>query len=210
MGNREDLLAGAMRCLYEKGYVRTTARDIATASGVSLAAIGYHYRSKDALMNAALYQAMQEWGEEIGRAFTAGDVAGATPAERFAATWDRVIESFTTHRPLWVTQFEIIAQIDHLPEVRELLAAGVDAARLGLAELFQNILATGEGKEEEQAVVGAFYQVMLTGVLGQWLVAPDRAPSGRDLAVALRVVAANIASADGTKKGPPPATGALS
>ncbi|MDP9846361.1 TetR/AcrR family transcriptional regulator [Streptosporangium lutulentum] len=196
MGNREDLLAGAKRCLYEKGYARTTARDIATASGVSLAAIGYHYRSKEALMNAALHQAMEEWGEEIERAFTTGAVAGATPAERFAAAWDRVIESFTTHRPLWVTQFEIIAQTDHLPEVRELLAAGVDAARLGLAELFQSILDTGEEKEE-QAAVGAFYQVMLTGVLGQWLVAPERAPSGRDLAVALRAVAANIAPAVG-------------
>ncbi|WP_371780490.1 TetR/AcrR family transcriptional regulator [Streptosporangium subroseum] len=201
MGNREDLLAGAKRCLYEKGYVRTTARDIATASGVSLAAIGYHYRSKDALMNAALYQALQEWGDEIERAFTTEGVAGATPAERFAATWDRVIESFITHRPLWVTQFEIIAQIDHLPEVRELLAAGVDAARVGLAELFQNILATGEGKEEERSAVGAFYQMMLTGVLGQWLIAPDRAPSGRDLVVALRAVAADIAPADEAGQG---------
>jgi hypothetical protein len=34
-------------------------------------------------------------------------------------------------------------------------------------------------------------------VLGQWLIAPDRAPSGRDLTVALRAVAANIAPADG-------------
>jgi AcrR family transcriptional regulator len=194
MGNREDLLAGATRCLYEKGYMRTTARDIAAASGVSLAAIGYHYRSKDALMNAALYQAMQDWGEEIQRALTGGD-AGATPLERFVATWDRMIESFTTHRPLWATQFEIIAQIDHLSEVREAMVAGADAGRLGLAELFQNILATG-GEKEEMATVGAFYQVMLTGVLGQWLIDPERAPSGRDLATALRAVAANIGSAD--------------
>ena len=53
MGNREDLLAGAKRCLYEKGYASTTARDIATASGTSLAAIGYHFGSKEALMNQA-------------------------------------------------------------------------------------------------------------------------------------------------------------
>ena len=33
MGNREDLLAAAKRCLYEKGYAHTTARDIAAASG---------------------------------------------------------------------------------------------------------------------------------------------------------------------------------
>ena len=34
MGNREDLLAGAKKCLYEKGYARTTARDIASAADV--------------------------------------------------------------------------------------------------------------------------------------------------------------------------------
>ena len=33
MGNREDLLAGAKKCLYEKGYARTTARDIAPRPG---------------------------------------------------------------------------------------------------------------------------------------------------------------------------------
>jgi AcrR family transcriptional regulator len=42
VGNREQLLEAAKRCLYEKGYSRTTARDIATAANVSLAAIGYH------------------------------------------------------------------------------------------------------------------------------------------------------------------------
>ncbi|MGH3648185.1 MAG: TetR/AcrR family transcriptional regulator, partial [Micromonosporaceae bacterium] len=51
MGNREALLEGAKRCFHEKGYARTTARDIAQASGVSLAAIGYHFGSKEALMN---------------------------------------------------------------------------------------------------------------------------------------------------------------
>ncbi|MGH3910201.1 MAG: TetR/AcrR family transcriptional regulator, partial [Pseudonocardiaceae bacterium] len=68
MGNREALLAGAKQCLYEKGYGRTTARDIAAASGVSLAAIGYHFGSKEALLNAALMQATMEWGEELERA----------------------------------------------------------------------------------------------------------------------------------------------
>ena len=67
MGNREALLAGAKRCLIEKGYARTTARDIAAASGVSLAAIGYHFGSKDALMNQAIYEFVGEWGDEVQR-----------------------------------------------------------------------------------------------------------------------------------------------
>ena len=45
MGNREALLLGAKCCLLEKGLARTTARDIGGAAGVSLAAIGYHFRS---------------------------------------------------------------------------------------------------------------------------------------------------------------------
>ena len=51
MGQREDLLTAAKKLLVEKGYHRTTARDIAAASGAHLGSIGYHYGSKDALMN---------------------------------------------------------------------------------------------------------------------------------------------------------------
>ena len=55
MGHREDLLEGAKRCLLEKGYGRTTARDLVQASGTNLASIGYHYGSKDALLRAVSY-----------------------------------------------------------------------------------------------------------------------------------------------------------
>ena len=87
MGNREALLAGAQRCLYEKGCARTTARDIASASGVSLAAIGYHFGSMEALLNAAMIQAIEQWGQEISRALAAEVEIGhnAPPLERFAA-----------------------------------------------------------------------------------------------------------------------------
>lgn len=63
MGHREDLLEGAKRCLLEKGYARTTARDIVAASGTNLASIGYHYGSKEALLNLAFLKVTEEWGE---------------------------------------------------------------------------------------------------------------------------------------------------
>ena len=83
MGNREALLAGAKRCLIEKGYARTTARDIAAASGVSLAAIGYHFGSKEALMNQAIYEFVGEWGEEVQRALRTEEAQDAKPLKRF-------------------------------------------------------------------------------------------------------------------------------
>ena len=58
MSHREDLLAGAVQCLREKGYAHTTARDIVAASGTNLASIGYHYGSTKALLNAAVLAAI--------------------------------------------------------------------------------------------------------------------------------------------------------
>lgn len=187
MGNREDLLAGAKRCLMEKGYSRTTARDIVNASGVSLAAIGYHFKSKEALMNEALFEAMREWGDDLGATLAADVDPAATPLERFEAAWDRVIESFTRLRPLWLTQFELLGQIDHLPEVREQLVRGVQEARLGLAELFAGV--DPEADPERARLTGAFYQAVLTGFLSQWLLDPGSALTGREVAAALRAAA---------------------
>ncbi len=194
MGNREDLLAGARRCLYEKGYARTTARDIATTSGVSLAAIGYHFGSKEALLNAALMQAVEEWGEELERALATTDDAPVEPLARFEATWTRVIETFATHRPLWIATFEIFAQIEHVPQVREQLAAAIQEARRDLAALFRSIDSTGD--ERQVLAVGSFIHALLTGVLAQWLVDPEHAPTGRDLTDALRMTAAGIGAGD--------------
>ena len=55
MGHREELLDGAAQCLYDKGFGRTTARDVVAASGTNLASIGYHFGSKDALLLSLIH-----------------------------------------------------------------------------------------------------------------------------------------------------------
>jgi AcrR family transcriptional regulator len=195
MGNREALLAAAKRCLYEKGYARTTARDIAAASGVSLAAIGYHFGSKDALLNEARIQAIGEWNAELTRALAADVGPDATPMERFEAIWTKVIESFETHRPLWAASFELLAEIDQAPEVRKVVADAQERARKGLASLFHGI---DPALDEHTAwVVGSFYLGLLPGVMAQWLIDPEHAPSGRDLADALRAILADVSPGGG-------------
>jgi AcrR family transcriptional regulator len=190
MGNREDLLEAAKRCLYAKGSARTTARDIAAASGVSLAAIGYHFGSKDALLNAARIQAIGEWNDELGRALAADTDPDATPIERFEAIWTHILELFAAHRPLWMASFEMLAQLDQAPEVRDAVAAAQERARLGLASLFHHLDPTLDGRSAW--AVGSFYLALLPGVMAQWLIDPEHAPSGRDLAEALRTIAADV------------------
>jgi AcrR family transcriptional regulator len=181
MGNRERLLDGAKQCLYEKGFARTTARDIASAAGASLAAIGYHFGTTEELLTQAVYAAVADWGEDLGRALTAGHDEEA-PDRRFEAIWTQVIGTFEAHRPLWAVQFELVGQIDRLPEVRAFLAEAQRRGRAELAALFDG--ATADER------VGAFHQALLAGVMTQLLVDPEGAPSAEELTEALRLVTA--------------------
>ena len=76
MGHREDLLAGARRCLEERGYARTTARDLVAASGTNLASIGYHFGSKEALLNEAIAASFEEWAQRVQELAFGGDPRG--------------------------------------------------------------------------------------------------------------------------------------
>jgi AcrR family transcriptional regulator len=102
MGNREDLLAGALECLKTKGWTRTTVRDIAAAAGVNHAAIGYHFGSREALLIEAFTQAIEAWGTETEGAVRASVAAGAGPREQYEAFWRQVIASYDANRWLWL------------------------------------------------------------------------------------------------------------
>src|SRR6202167_4778788 len=114
MSHKEDLLAGAVACLRDKGYARTTARDIVAASGTNLASIGYHYGSTKTLLNAAVLQALDEFGEQMARTMGTDGVAGETTLERFERFWTAVIDSFATNRQVWLATFHLmnVAQRD--------------------------------------------------------------------------------------------------
>ncbi len=191
MSNRDALLLAAKKCLLEKGFNRTTARDIASAAGVSLAAIGYHFSSKEALLTEALLLAFGEWDEDLQRALQAAVPANVPAARRFEATWAKVMATFETHRSLWVANFEIFAQMIGQAETREMIASKLHLARAGLAAMFLN---QDESTISEHTVrtIGTFYHVLLSGLVLQWLIDPVSALSAKDLTEALRAAAKNL------------------
>ncbi|GAA3433010.1 TetR/AcrR family transcriptional regulator [Kutzneria kofuensis] len=187
MGHREDLLAGAKRCLVEKGYARTTARDIVAASGANLASIGYHYGSKEALLNQALIQSVREWGEQLAKTLIEAEVDHLGPRERYEAIWARIVEMFGANKQLWTAQFEVLAQIEHAEDVRQVLTAGNAEGWPGLGMLFNNIDPEVDGRQA--SLVGAFNQALLTGIMAQWLIDPTTALNGDDITEALGIIA---------------------
>jgi len=188
VGNREDLIAGAKRCLIEKGYARTTARDIAAASGVSLAAIGYHFGSKDALMNQAIYEFVGEWGDEVERALSAEGALEAEPLKRFETIMGRTIESFRgPARGMWAAQMELLSPMEHNEELRTFLAKVQRVAADGLAELF---LGLDPAQDPETArTAGSLLHAMFIGIIVKWFMDPEQALSARELAEGMRILA---------------------
>ncbi|MEV4311873.1 TetR/AcrR family transcriptional regulator [Actinocrispum sp. NPDC049592] len=182
MGNREDLLAGAKRCLYTKGYARTSIRDIATEAGVSMAAVGYHFGSKEALLNEAFRQATLEWSEEIGRA-----LAGSTGFEEI---WAGIIGSFTAHRALWAATFEVIGLAAHIEELRADLARNLADAREGLAYPFEDRDAPPD--DRTRWAMGSLYQALLTGIMAQLLIDPTTPMTPQDITTAIHTIATTL------------------
>ncbi|CAM5362446.1 TetR/AcrR family transcriptional regulator [Streptomyces tanashiensis] len=187
MGHKEDLLEGAKRCLLEKGYGRTTARDIVAASGTNLASIGYHYGSKDALLQQAFLALTEEWGDRAGAAGAEGEkTLPADPYERFHAVWEQVVAAAGASRPVWKLQTEVVTRIDDDEKLREAIKEPQREGRLGMAQGFLGI--DPEKDPEKARVAGLLCQALATGVMIQWMVDPDTAPSADDLTAGLRVL----------------------
>jgi AcrR family transcriptional regulator len=189
MGHREDLLAGAVACLREKGYARTTARDIVAASGTNLGSIGYHYGSTEALLNAAVLAAIEEWGTQLNGTMAAGIDPAAPFPQRFEQYWTAVLASFGEYRQVWAASVDLFGVADRVPAVRAAIADGLQDGRIAWAQLLHGI--DPEAEPAKAQAVGSLHQALLSGILIQWVIDPDHAPSAAELTGALRAIAAD-------------------
>lgn len=195
MGHREQLLAGARKCLYERGYANTTARDVVSASNTNLASIGYHFGSKEALLNAALVEAFEEWGAELDRVMLSAGGPDLTTADRLEIMWSGVLESFSSHRPLWVAGIEAFSLAERMPDLREKLATAYQLARPSLGAL---AVPDEEPDNPTRLAAGSFLLSVMIGLTVQNLLDPPSAPTAGDLLSAVRAIGEKLAqSPDG-------------
>src|SRR3954454_12009370 len=125
--HRDALLDAAKRLLRERGYARITARDLVAASGTNLASIGYHFGSKEALLNEAIGASFTEWNARILAA--AMSEPDESPLGRLMNAWRVMLDDFEAARPIFVAFIEALAQAERSPALREQLAAQYDQLR---------------------------------------------------------------------------------
>jgi AcrR family transcriptional regulator len=193
VGNREKLLEGAIKCLQEKGYARTTARDLAAASGANLASIGYHYGSKEALLNEAVAQGMILWARSVEEEAFAAE--GASTAERLELALAAMTDRFDELEPYLVSFVEAFPPAVRSDELRAALAAAYEDIRLSGADTLRRWLAL-DGVELSAGDAETLVSLMLAlcdGLILQWLLDRERVPSSGEVLGALRTVLPAIA-----------------
>lgn len=172
---RSALLRAMIDCLIERGYAGTTTAQVQARAGVSRGALTHHFRSKAALVLAAMDALYTEFSQEVRRGADALPAGRARLRPAVALVWERFDGPlFTATMELWVA-----ARTD--PELRAALLPY--EKRLGgqLRDLCAEILGPDLAVHPEADVV---FRLLLTSMRGQamtYLLDPDAVRDPRSL-----------------------------
>ena len=186
MGNREDLLAGARRVIEERGVAKATARDIAAEAGVSLAAIGYHFGSKEQLITEALIDAL-DTGIGDGMSELIREGGGLPLNDAFAHLWNGMPAVFEHNRGSLLASIENTLRIVRDPDGGGQMRGAVDGAFADIAEAFAS--AHPELDEEQARALSQLSFAIVQGLALIWLVNPEGTPTGDRMAAAAGLLA---------------------
>jgi AcrR family transcriptional regulator len=192
-GHRDRLLEGALQCLQERGFARTTTRDIVAASGTNLGSIVYHYGTKERLLEAAMSEGFRRWTEAIG---AVADESTANPFEQMRAALGQASAAFDEQEGLYSAFLEAAAETRRSDELREHMAAGYAQTRERIAQSIRRTMP--DASERDVHTLAALGVAIVDGLMLQWLFDREAVPAGEEVAdVFMRAVAAALAAMEG-------------
>lgn len=178
-GHRERLLEAAITCLQEKGYARTSARDLVAASGTNLASIGYHFGSKEHLLNVAVTEAFQRWLKPL--VALAAEPESAMPLERLGRTLNGVMDTLEQNRSLITACLEAWAQMARSEDLRAEMLTSYADFRTVIARTTHDAFAEIGSTEVDADALAALILALFNGLLVQWQLDPSGSPSAARL-----------------------------
>ncbi len=138
-GTRDRLLVAARQCVREHGVSGATSRRITTAAGANLAAITYHFGSKEALLMEALF------GELRARVQPALDaLAGdGPPGERMLLAVQRLLAELERSQDDALVALEALVMAAHDPDERRRVVELHESIRAELVVVLRQLLDDG-------------------------------------------------------------------
>lgn len=121
---RSRLLEATRRCIAANGLAGTTSRDITSTANVNLAAITYHFGSKEELVAQALLEGLRDWLEPALDVLT----SDRDPPTRATLAIQALLQSFEEQRQ------DALGYLQALVE-----APRIEPLHAGLIEIWSNL-----------------------------------------------------------------------
>ena len=123
-----------------------------------------------------------------GTALTASGGDAAAPLERFELIMRQTLAAFGgPNAGLWKAQLELVPLAQYDEQLHAFLAGVQDFAASGLAELFLGI--SPDDDPAAARAPGAVLHSLFVGLLAKYFIDPPTAPTARELADGMRIVA---------------------
>jgi AcrR family transcriptional regulator len=181
--HRQKLLDGALECLRTKGYAGTTSRDIAAAARANLGSIGYHFGSKEALLNEAVILGFRNWTEHLARSAQA--VEADDPLQRLRLSWDAMSAELEDQEGLLQAFLEALAPASRSPELRSQLAGFYREAREDVATVVGESLGRDRESKDAAGIIASLLIAVFDGLQLQWLLEREQTPSADEIGKAV-------------------------
>jgi AcrR family transcriptional regulator len=187
MGQKDKLLEAAKRSLLTRGHAGTTARDLASDAGVSLAAIGYHFGSKDNLLDLAVSELLEDWAATVMSAISA-PTQGSNVLEQLAAGWKDAIDGFDRYAPLLIAFYDALLRSQASEAARTRIAAHISVSRTHVKRVIEALVPAMTDDDAETAA--SFALAVVDGLFVQWLADRNAVPDGATFVASVRRVLA--------------------
>jgi AcrR family transcriptional regulator len=153
VSTRDRILNAALDLFIEKGFDKTSLREIAEQIGVTKAALYYHFASKEDIL-MALHQRLHEFGSDA--------LAQLGDQEPSSALWadllDKVVDQMLAHRKIFLLHqrnqaaFEALHKEDH------------DASHEDLQENFRRVLSDTRVSVRDRVRMAASFGAVMGGI----------------------------------------------
>jgi AcrR family transcriptional regulator len=190
------LLEAAKQLIVERGFAGATVRELAAAAGTNVAAINYHFGSRQELLNEAVFDFFLDWKDSAMDVDVDPD---AEPLQQFAARARPLVAGIPAARPAFIIGLEAILEGRRSPELHERL---VEHYREQRERAARAVAATKRGSEMPPRfleVFASYVMAIADGLQIQALLEPDAIPTGDELAMFYEALAAAARAA-----APPP------
>jgi AcrR family transcriptional regulator len=203
---RAALLKAAKQLVVERGYAGVSVRELTAAAGTNIAAVSYHFGSREKLLNQAVLEYFLEWSDRVAEV----DVhPGAGPLAQLAARARPMIDGLPAAQPAFVVFLEALLQARRSPELHRQLSEHYCEQRRRVMQSVAASKSGGELPERFREVLASYILAVVDGLQVQALLDPGAIPTGEELALLYEGLAARTRAASaagpGTAVDPQPA-----